>query len=204
MEKRYEIVRNRFVRLGIVIGVMFCLIWMGAGPYPHLVNDGPSWHIVWEGSFGQAAEADLGSGVGGILEIFFANHSAAPATCYDENDSSVIEGWCDTAGLGYANADDFNVELAHSTTFDVVIRVRGNKTQCWRSDKFYDTDLRVRWTSADLSVGGDTEMTGVVSQNDSGIDFLYMNFYDDNSGSGYSLSKDASADITSIKFEAYY
>jgi len=201
MEKRYEIVRNRFVRLGIIIGVMFCLIWMGAGPYPQLRDDGKSWHIIWEGSFGQAAEAELTSGAGGILEIFFVNHSGSALT---ENTSATIEGWCDDNGLGYASADDFNVELAHSTLFDVGIKVRGNKTQCWRSDKFYDTDLRVRWTSADLSVGADTAMTGVILDNSTDNTYLWMMFYDDNSGSGFSLSKDASVDITSIKFEAYY
>jgi len=187
--------------IALVIGIMFSYATV---PHPQITQDNRGWHVIWEGNLVQAAEADPGSSVGGILEIFFINHSATPDTTYTVNDSSVFETWCTAGGLGYVSADDFNLELSHSTLFDVVVRVRGNATQCWRDTQWQDTDLRIRWTCADLSVGADTVMTGVVSQNDSGDPYIWMNFYDDNSGSGFSLTKDSSADITSIKFEAYY
>lgn len=195
--------KARSIRLPVVIAfIIGGLIFAYNIPHPQLVqDDGKSWHVIWEGNLAQAAEATLGAGEGGILEIYFVNHSA---THVYPNLTTTIEGWCDGAGLGYANADDFNVELAHSTLFDVVVKVRGNKTQCWRTDKFYDIDLRVRWTSSDLSVGADTAMTGTVLTNNTGYDYLWMAFYDANSGSGFSLPKDTTYDIDSIKFEAYY
>lgn len=187
--------------VALVVGMMFSYMTL---PQPTIVHDERGWHVVWEGSFAQAAEADPGAAAGGILEIFFINHSASPDTTYTVNTSATLETWCTAAGLGYASADDFNFELAHSVDFDVVIRVRGNQTQCYRTDHWHPQDLRVRWTSSDLSVSADTVMTGVVSYNNSAQPYLWMNFYDDNSGSGFSLSKDQSVDITSIKFEAYY
>jgi len=161
-----------------------------------------SWHVISEFTpWGVLGEADLGEEAGGILEIYFVNHSA---TYVGENTSATIEGWCDANNLGYTEIDDFEVELAHSVAFDVVVRVRGNVSQCYRTDQFFDTDLRVRWTSSDLSVGADTEMTGVVTHNESTEGFLFMNFESKGGGSGFTLTKDQSADIDSIKFEAYY
>lgn len=188
------------IRTGLVIALVLGMLFTVQNISIQQDKDTKSWHIVWEGNMAQAAEANPGAGAGGILEIFFYPHDADPATTYAENTSATLEA----ASLGWANADDFNTELPHSTLFDVVVRVRGNQTQCWRINKYYDTDLRVRWTSADLSVGADTVMTGVISYNNTGVSYLWMNFYDNNGAAGYNLPKDTSYDITSIKFEAYY
>ena len=192
--KKYKLVKP-FLVIGLVLGILF-----GYNASIPKISYEPSWHIVFEGNLAQAGEGDPGTGAGGILEIFFYPHTATPGTTYAENNSATLEA----ASLGWANADDFNVELPHSTAFDPVVRVRGNKTQCWRVDKFYDSDLRVRWTCTDLGVSSDTVMTGVVTYNNTSADFLWMNFYHQGSGSGFTLSKDQTASIQSIKFEAYY
>jgi len=190
------------VKAGAVIGIFVSLIWAGTGFIPKPVVDEQGWHIVWEGNFAQAAEANPGAGASGILEIFFVNHSASNVT---ENTSATVEGWCDDNNLGYASADDFDVEIAHSVTFDIAIKVRANQTNAYRTDKFFDSDVRVRMTSSDLGISADTVLTGHVLQNDSSDSFIWMMFETKGSDTnGFSLTKDESNDITSIKFECYY
>lgn len=184
--------------LALIIGAGLALT--GMIPYLEYEEDTRSWHIVWEGNLAQATEANPGAGAGGILEIFFYPHVANPNTVYAENNSAILEA----NSLGWANADDFNVQLPHSTPFDIVVRVRGNATQCKRGNIWWDSDLRVRITSSDLGIATDTVMTGIVTRNNSADPFLWMNFYINNTGLGYTLSKDQIAQITSIKFEAYY
>lgn len=191
------------VKAGVIVGIIVCLVWASSGPYPSVVDDGKGWHIVWEGSFAEAAEASPGAGASGILQIFFVNHSAAGNIT--ENTSATIETWCDAVNLGYTSADDFNVELAHSVDFDIGLKVRANKTHAWRSTVFFDTDVRIRLTATDLSISADTVLSGVVLDNDTVDDYIWMMFEtkaDDTNG--FSLSKDETADITSIKFECYY
>jgi hypothetical protein len=171
-------------------------------PSPQLVQDPntKSWHVIWESNLVSAAEANPGAGAGGILEIYFYPHDADPATTYTENTTATLEA----ASLGWANADNFNTELEHSTLFDVVVRVRGNETMCDRGGNWFPADLKVEWTSADLSIGADTAMTGVITLNNTALPYLYMNFYDNNGAAGFTLAKDGSATISSIKFSAYY
>jgi len=198
MEKKKKIDIRYGVVAMLVIGIMFSYVVF---PKPVLEQDeNKSWHIIWEGSLAEAAEADPGSGNSGILEIFIYPHDGDPGTTYAENTSATLEA----ASLGYANADDSNIDIAHSTTFDIVVRVRGNKTHAWRTDKFFHTDLRVRITSTDLSISADTEATCVVARNDTSDDFIWCNFYENNGGSGFSISKDSTSEIDNIKFEAYY
>jgi hypothetical protein len=188
----------------LVIGIMFGYMTL---PHPQLVNDEKGWHIIFDGNLAQAAENNPGAGASGILQLFFPNHSADPGNAYDENTSATIEGWCTANMPGktpYSSSDDFNLELDHTTTFDFIIKVRVNKTHAWNGTAFIDAWVRVNWTSADLGIGADTGMTGVILTNDSSDNYIWMMFYDTNGGSGFSLSKDQSADITSIKLEVYY
>jgi len=197
-------IKKAGVFLGVLTGVIAVVVIMAnvsdTIEKGNLTKVEKKYHLIQEIT-PVAAEADPGAGNSGILEIYIYPHSGDPGTTYAENTTGTLEA----AALGYCNADDSEVEnIPYSTTFDVVVRVRGNDTHCKRDGTWFDTDLRVRWTCAGLSVGADTEMTGVISANDSGYDFLYMNFYDTNSGSGYTISKDQTVEITSIKFEAYF
>jgi len=185
--------------IALVTGMMFAYLTI---PHPHLEqDDGKSWHVVWESNLADAAEANPGVGAGGILEIYYINHTDAVTT---QNTTTTIEGWCNAAGLGYASADNFNTELAHSVAFDVCVRVRGNATQCKRGTVWHGGDLKVEWTCAGLGVGADTAMEGVITYNNTGASYLWMNFEDDNSNAGYTLAKDQTIAISSIKFSAYY
>ena len=197
--------KTKGIRLGLVAVLVVSTFVIGMLPHPVIEqNDADrSWHVVWEGSladYARAAEANPGDGVSGILSVYIYPHDASPGTEYAENTSATLEAAC----LGYANADALRIDVPHSTAFDIVVRVRGNKTHCWVSDQFYDSYLRVRITAADLSIGADTLATGVISYNNTGKDFIWMNHYLNAGGAGYSLIRDQTAEITHIKFEAYY
>ena len=155
------------------------------------------------------AEADPGSGSSGILSVYFVNYTGGldpPST----NDSNDLETWAANVGAtpseGYNNTDDFRQQLQHSTTFYIIVRIRANATHAKRT-VWQDTDVRVRWTASDFSIGADTVMSSVVTANNSNYAYIWMNFYDTNSGSGFSLTKGQVAEdaqIDSIKLEAYY
>jgi len=192
----------------LVIGIMVSYMTL---PTPVLEQDTEtgSWHIVWEGNLAQAAEADPGAGASGFLSVYFHPHQADNMTNYMENSSSNLETNCTDADLGFANADDTEVDLKHSTEFDVLFRVRGNATNCKVGAVWFDTNLKIQWTCADLSVGADTELVvgtsdGRWTANDTDFTYLYMNFWDDNAGAGFTISQDQTVEITSIKLLAYY
>jgi hypothetical protein len=160
-----------------------------------------SWHLE-----AVAGEGNPGAGAGGILEIFFINYTAGKTPT--SNSSTVLESYSKNIGWqGWNNTDNFR-QRVNLSTFYIVVRVRGNATQCNRTTFWQDTDLRVLWTCADLGIGADTVMERVVTQNGTGS-YLWVNFYDDNSNAGFHLDKsntwpDNPVNITSIKFEAYY
>jgi len=184
-----------------MIGVVCAIVVVSSSLNSGVLDDDKSWHVIYEYTPLTPLGAEGSPTGGGILEIFFINSSSSAATDYATNTSSTLEDWCTAAGLGWENADDFSCELAHSVNFDVVVRVRGNASQCKRDTTWFSTDLKVEWTCADLGVGADTAMTGLVTMNNSDFTYLYMNFYD---AGPFTLSKDETNTITSIKFSAYY
>ena len=212
MKKEISNSRKAGMRWGTIVSILIVGLMFGTYIIPHptlqLSDDGKSWHIIWEGSLAEAAENQtIGETAGGILEVFITNHNAAANSTYTENTSATIEGWCTTNMPGktpFTGENSVGIELDHTTTWDFLVRVRGNETQCKRGAIWHGPDLRVRWTSADLSVSADTEMWRVESDNTSAKDFLWCNFYHNNTGSGFSISKDQTAEVTSIKLEAYY
>lgn len=192
------------VRAGIVIGIVFALVMVSTLGNFVVENDNERWAVVWKGNLVTAAEGDPGAGASGFLEIFFINHSAAPADAYDENASATLESWC-TTGYGYANADAFNLEISNAVTLDIVVRVRYNKTHAWETDKFIGADCRVNITTS----GGDIDIsdatgTNVESRNDTVEEFIYINVYWNNGGAGYQLAPDGTCTISEISIEAKY
>lgn len=169
-----------------------------------------SYKVVWEGDLAAlAAEGDPGAGATGFLSVYFHPHQADNMTSYMENSSSNLETNCTNADLGFANADDTEVDLKHSTEFDVLFRVRGNATNCKVGAVWFDSNIKIQWTCADLSVGADTELLvstsdGRWTANNTDYTYLYLNYWDDNAGAGFTITQDQTIEITSIKLLAYY
>ena len=202
---KYKKVRYGIV-VALVIGMMVSYMTL---PHPVLEQDEDtkSWHIVWQGSLAQAAEADPGNESSWILGIYLHPHQADIGG-YLENSSSNLETNCTDAGLGYATADDTEVDIAHSTSFDIVVRVRGESDHCKVGADWYDTNLRVTVDATNL--GGSNEVLTLdageakTTENNTNWPFLYMNFFHDNGGSGFTISQDQTIEVDTIFFEAYY
>jgi len=193
------------VQLGLVLLIAGVLIWANIGMTPETKEETMSWKPIQLYIIGQ--EADPGSGNSGILGVYFINHSVAN-DYKDVNSSDTLESWCNASGLGYANADNQEIDLAHSTAFDIVVRVRGNSTVCKRDSTWWDTDLNVTITWSDGSLSDaqpDGQTTSATADfNTSSYTYLYVNFYWDNSDSGFTISKGDTSEIASIEFAAYY
>lgn len=202
------------VRLGLISGIIIAMIIVSFSvPTPRIeqTDDGKSWHVLWKGNFADLARAEgsPGAGVAGILEVFFPNATVTPNNTYAINTSSVIETWCTAAHLGYTSADDFYTELAHSTSFDLVVRVRGNMTVCGDGTNFRAEWLRVNITAAAPLTLTDHWTFGVITNNSSttGQPYIWMNFWINGTygtGTAFQLTKDQSCVISEIRFEAYY
>jgi len=202
MQSKYKSIFKAGIPLGlIVIGTVSAMMMLSSQTDVVMYAPQKSWHPI-----PLASEADPGAGKGGILEVYFINYTAGITPT--SNSTATLESYSDNIGWqGWNNTDNFRQHV-NTSKFYVVVRVRGNASMCNRTTFWQDTDLRVRWTCADLGIGADTVMERVVTQNGTGS-YLWVNFYDDNSNAGFALTKantwpDNPVDITSIKFEAYY
>ena len=211
-----EILKRKGVHWGILFGVMIVTLMLSTQmiPTPQLKTE-PTWHILWEGSLAEATEADPGAGASGFLEIYFVNHSAIPWDAYDSNTSSTYEGWCNTsldadgsAGTinhAYSAADNFNLTVKWNVAMDIVIRARWNKTHAWDGSKFINGSCRINLTTT----GGGIVIAGVTGENietnnETDHTYIWIDVYWDNSGAGYTLSKNGVCMIQTISIQAKY
>jgi len=140
-----------------------------------------------------AAEADPGAGKSGILEVFIIDHASRPAN-YALN---ISEGAAYTLGYG---VDDFNIELPHSTTFDIVVKVRANASDA------YDTAWNMSRLQCYLNATGALTISSAnMSETQIGNNstYVWVNYWLDNSGNGYTIGIDQTATIADIHFEYY-
>lgn len=206
------------VRWGTIFGIFFVVLLLSTQmiPTPQLKPE-PSWHIVWEGSLAEATEATLTAGASQFLEIFFINHSVIPWDAYDNNLSYIYETWCNasldadgaagTTNHAYAIADNFNLTVKWGTTFDVVCRVRFNKTHAWDGAKFLNSSCRVNITMAGggVTILGTTSGNNIETRNDTSDDFIWINVYWDGvAHAGYTLNKNGISLVSQISIQAKY
>lgn len=204
-------------RLGLMIGVFVICFALATRMIPTpvlLQDDGKHWQVIWEGSLAEAVEADPGSGAGGFLEIFFINHTATPNITYTQNTSTTLEAWCVANMPGktpYASIDNFNLEVDHSTSFDIVVRVRFNKTHAWNGTAFSQNDTRceMQVNSSNWADGEDitnaTDGYIVPSYNDSGQGYIWINFvWNADDAGGYQLAKNGVMTVARIYISANF
>jgi len=201
--------KSKKVRYGLIIALVTGIMFVYATvPTPEVLIDEEtgSWHVIWKGNLAQAAEYDPANDSSTILSVYFHPHQVDVGG-YNENSSSNLETNCTGGNLGFANGDDQEVDLAHSTEFDIVVRVRGNDTHCKVGATWFNSNLRVHLTCADLTIDQDLTLAAgeaMTTHNASDSTYLYMNFFDTNSGSGFTISQDQTVEITEISLEAYY
>jgi hypothetical protein len=158
-------------------------------------------------------ENDPGESASGWLATFMLDYAETPATCLASNASG---GGYDTWGnvSGYVDYDgDGNpaVDLPSENGAYFVVRCRFND-QVKSGGNFQGSRCRVRLTvsgdetiSALAHVGDNTNTSGggIVSQNNSADDWIWINFYWDDNSDGYRILDDGTLEW-SIIVEARY
>ena len=129
-------------KIGFGAGILTCIVSLMViiGSTGYTPQSEQRWQTVQILS-ALGAENNPGSGASGFLEIFFINHSTAPENAYLQNTSATLESWCVANMAGktpYGSADEFHVELASEVSFDIVVRVRFNRTHAYETDHFVD------------------------------------------------------------------
>lgn len=164
-----------------------------------------TWNDI-DGWWNLAGEANPGAGASGILEIFFINHSADKYYT-QENTTATLEAHCTNNGFGWVNADNQELDIAHTATFDILVKVRGNATHCKHGATWFDSDLNVTMTWSDKGLTNDqpdgNTTYPLAAMNTSAFTYLYVIFYWDNGGAGYSINKGQTTNCGDFIF-AYY
>lgn len=206
--------KRKWASLGTIIGVatISFLLYTSVFSNIQVKQEEGTWHVIWEGSLAEAAEASPAAGASAFLEIFFVNHSNTGTTTYDTNTSSDFETWANAhlaagGGNAWANADAFNLQLKHSVDFDIVVRCRFNATHAWNGTMFRDSDCRVNITASGggITIAGTVSGTNAVSKNHTtDLSYIWINTYWNNSNAGYTLAKGSTCTISEISIQAKY
>jgi hypothetical protein len=157
---------------------------------------GRRWNIVG------AADADPGAGSSGIINVFIYPHSANPGADYATNltEGNAYAHFPTPGGLNRALEGD----VPYDTEFDIIVLARFNTTHAYNSSgSTWETSwTRANMTCADLGIGALTAMTGV--QTATSGDYMWVQFYLNNAGSGYTITHGASVNVTALVVQAYF
>lgn len=191
MKKEKKEIKKAGVRVGLISGLIIAILVMGfTMPTPILEqNDEGAWHIVMKVNSAQAAEAAPGAGVSGWLSTFQLNYTGStPSTALTNNASGgAYDGWGNVSG--YVSADDTDTDLASEAGNYYVVRCRFNDS-VKAGGNFQDIRCKVLLTVSGDETINDVSGTRVVSQNSSGDDFIWINFYWDDASDGYRILDD--------------
>jgi hypothetical protein len=206
--------RKKYVKAGMVIGIAAALVSMYA--VVSIVQEElyePQWREIARITPELLATGDYdpGAGVSGWLSTFLLDYTEDPATVLANNATD----WSSAAtAMGYVDTDNTDTDIEHSRAFYFVVRCRFNDT-VKIGGNFDPSRTRVTLTvsgdetiSAVAITGDDTTINvgggrAVISQNDSGDDFIWINFVWDDDNDGYRILADGSLDW-SLLIEAKY
>ena len=192
MNKEYKQPKEAGIKHAVIVACLVALLVILEFTLPPAVlkNDEGEWHIIWKGNSASAAEANPGTGASGWLATFQLNYSVAEVPALTSNATNgSYDGWSNVSG--YQNVDNKNKDLASESGNYFVVRCRFNKTHAWKSTIFDDSRTSVRLTTSGFNTDvADAEGTKVVSMNNTGYDYIYINFYWNETTQGYWIADD--------------
>jgi len=203
MEKRKKM---NLKKAGAITAVAFFIVMVSSGiTIYEQVNpetEKMEYNIKFEGALAEYSGA--GADESAWLEIYAMPHDVTPVGNFDTNTSGTLEA----AALAYADTDGWSEDLISETSFDIVVRVRFNATHAKNSTMFKDTRCRCNLTVAgNWAVGSDfSDSLGAsyVTQNVSTEKFIWINYYWNNSGTGYQMEDGGTLTVSAPKLEAKY
>jgi hypothetical protein len=202
-------------------------------PSPRLVTDEQGFGtIVFDSNIVLANETALPTGSSIVIEVYIVNHSSTPTTAYSlvggnpivqnvHNQSGTFEGWAnasldpDGAGTTYyaftyisgGTVLGRTLTIKWGTSFDFLIRIRGNTTCAKNATMFKNSSCRVKLNTTGGLVTGNINaltLTNEVSCNASDHTFIWINAVANNAGAGYTINKGGTCTIVNIKLEFNY
>ena len=146
------------------------------------------------------------------LAFFCYDYAENPTSLRSNASGGGYDSWGNVSG--YADSDNWNMDLKSEDPFYFVCRVRFNKTHCWGDSMFKGSRCRVT-----LTVTGDETITtvtlygnntannsggGYPSRNNTGEEQIWINFFWDDNNDGYQITDDGTLTISTITIEARY
>jgi len=197
-------------------------------------NQGRSWRIVQQGALGDLDMA-YDTGNTSIIAVWVVNHTTNQYAYGNhsyytdvgdhhawQNDSTEFNNSVNV--YDYAQKSGFDLEVPHSTAYDIIFRVRANATNAATGTGAGD-QFNASWVSLNVTgygiygdVSTSANWTRYVTHNVSGDPAMYINFvyngtealqgelYHDNVaiGTGDSLVRDNRTYLTSVTLSCYY
>jgi len=151
-------------------------------------------------------DADPGAGNSGFMYFMVYPHSADPGTDYASNLSNAT---------AYEYSDSTNTELTgetpYDTAFDFVMKFRVNTTVGYNtsSSSWMDSWVRANITcdfDYATDIGANTSMTVIQIGNNSNYAWYhaYILDHDGGAGSGFTITKDESFNVSLVTMDGYY
>ena len=146
------------------------------------------------------ADGNPGAGESGMVRLMIYPHDADPGTTYASNL---------TNDAAYAYGNTWNTSLTGDvpyapTTFDIVVKARFNTTHAYSSG---NTTWMLSWVNStircpDLSINANTTMTKVqITTNEN---YMWVHFYMNNGGAGYTRTHGVTTNVTHTRIRAYF
>ena len=183
----------------IVIGAVSALMLLSTSDIPQIISSygARGWNTI---ASAQEGGGTVGAAAGGVLQVYIWKHTGTPAAVYNTNLSNASAD-C------YAKANNLNAAMSgnvpYATTFDIVYKIRVNVTEAYNTtgSTWMTAWVRSNITCANLGIGADTAMVGI-SITTTGT-WMWMNFYINNGGAGYTITHGQQVNITSYKLQCY-
>jgi len=195
MKNKKSNVRSRWLIKGsamVTTIVIFAVVSMVYLSVTNISMDPRNWTAL-------GADADPGNGNCGLCNIFIYPHAADPATTYGSNI---------TEGNSYAYSNALNTTLTgyvpHSTTFDIVIKYQFNTTtaKCSTNATWMMSWVNSTIRCPGLSINANATMSEVnvtATPNQ-----MWVQFYVNNGGSGYTITHGQEINVTHYTPYAYW
>ena len=203
--------KKKFVKAGVALGIVFALVSVYFTVFWVEKEKEPTWHkvaVITPEMLETGEYTGNPAGASGWLATFLLDYAENPTTVLANNNTD----WSTAStAMGYVDADNQEKNIKSEDPFYFVVRCRFNDT-VKSGGNFIGSRCRCTLTvSGDETISGVTQYGdqtgssggGVVSQNSSSDDFIWINFYWDDNNDGYRITDDGSLDW-SITIEAKY
>src|SRR4030042_2164198 len=132
------------------------------------------------------------AGESGVYFIYVYPHQAAPGTAYAVNLSNA-------SAYAYGSLNStLTGSVPSSTAFDLVVKCRDNATHAYNKTgaTWMNSWIRANMTCAGLRIGAYTPMTLRNIANGSSSSYMWVHYYLNNGGAGYTISHGQSINAT--------